>query len=310
MSRARASNGAARPAPRNRLRGLPLLRFASRFAAVALLGCLGALFAFLLFKGGPVLDRELLFGNTPSLDAILGLRPVWDGIWPALAGTLCLVLLTLCLALFPGIGCGVYLAEYAGPRAKALAGAAVDVLAGVPSIVMGLFGFTVILFLRRSFLPEANTCLFLASACLALLVLPVLIVSTREALEAVPRDLRLCAAALGLSRAARLRHVLLPVAARGIWSGVILALGRSAEDTAVIMLTGVVANAGLPAGLGAKFEALPFAIYYITAQYQSQEELARAFGASLVLLLLAGGLMLLASRLASGYRRRWAGGKA
>lgn len=284
-----------------------LLRTGAPVAAVLLLLCVGGLLAFLSFNGMPTLGTELFFGETPPIAAMLGRQPVWDGLWPAFAGSLCLVGLTLCLALLPGVGCGVYLAEYASPRVRSLAGAAVDMLAGTPSIVMGLFGFTLILFLRRTFLPEANTCLLLAAGCLALLVLPVLIVSTREALESVSPDLKLTAAALGFSKEQRLRHVQIPAAAPGIWSGVILALGRSAEDTAVIMLTGVVANAGLPAGLGVKFEALPFSIFYLTAQYQTQEELMRAFGASLVLLLLAGGLILLARFMEIGYRRRWRG---
>lgn len=285
-----------------------LLKTASPLAAASLVLVIGGLLVFLCVKGIPTLGADLFFGDTPVLAAITGKQPVWDGLWPALAGSLCLVGLTLCLAVFPGIGCGVYLAEYASPRVRSLAGAAIDMLAGTPSIVMGLFGFTLILFLRRTCMPEANTCLLLAGGCLALLVLPVLVVSTREALQAVPRDLNLTAVSLGFTREQRIRHVQLPAAASGIWSGVILALGRSAEDTAVIMLTGVVANAGLPAGLGGKFEALPFSIFYITAQYQTQDELMRAFGASLVLLCLAGGLIFLARSMEAGYRRRWRGG--
>lgn len=284
-----------------------LMRAGARFAVPLVFLCVAALAGFLLLNGAPVFGPRLLFGDTPPLEAILGARPVWDGLWPALAGTLCLVALTICIAVFPGVGCGVFLAAYAGPRWKKILGGAVDVLAGTPSIVMGLFGFTLILFLRRTFFPSANTCLLLAAGCLAVLVLPVLIVSTREALEAVPGNLRLTAAALGMSREGYLRHVALPSASRGIWGGVVLAVGRGAEDTAVIMLTGVVANAGLPAGLTAKFEALPFAVYYIAAQYQSQEELALGFGAALLLLLLAGGLVLAAGAIEAGYRRRWTG---
>ncbi len=270
-----------------------------------LIFCIAGLLVFLGIKGIPTLGAGLFFGETPAMAAIFGGKPVWDGLWPAFAGSLCLVGLTLCLSIFPGIGCGIFLAEYASPKIKSLAGAAIDMLAGTPSIVMGLFGFTLILFLRRTVMPEANTCLLLAAGCLSLLVLPVLIVSTREALEAVPQDLKLTAVSLGFTKARRIRHIQLPAAAPGIRSGIILALGRAAEDTAVIMLTGVVANAGLPARLGAKFEALPFSIFYITAQYQTQEELMRAFGASLILLLLAGGLILLARFLEAGYRRRW-----
>ena len=285
-----------------------LLKFASPLAVLLLLLCIGGLLVFLVVNGAPTLGKELFFGEVPILDAISGKQPVWDGLWPALAGSLCLVGITLCLAIFPGIGCGIFLAEYASPRLRSAAGAAIDMLAGTPSIVMGLFGFTLIIFIRHTFMPEANTCLLLAAICLALLVLPVLIVSTKEAFEAVPQDLKLTAISLGFSKEQRIFRVQLPTAAPGILSGVILALGRCAEDTAVIMLTGVVANAGLPAGLGAKFEALPFYIFYLTSEYQTQAELMRAFGASLVLLLLAGGLILLAGRLGGKYHRRWRGG--
>lgn len=279
-----------------------LLHLLSWLAPPLILTAVGALLIFLCLRGLPTLDRALFFGDTPLLQAVLGLRPVWDGIWPACVGTASLVLLTMILALLPGVGCGVFLAEYATPGQRRWIGCAADMLAGTPSIVMGLFGFTLILFLRRTLLPEANTCLLLAAACLALLVLPVLIVTSREALEALPPQLRLSAAALGLTPAQQLRYVLLPNARRGILGGVMLALGRAAEDTAVIMLTGVVANAGLPAGLSGKFEALPFFIYYTAAQYQTPEELERGFGAALLLLLLSAGLLLTAGRIARGRR--------
>ncbi len=167
----------------------------------------------------------------------------------------------------------------------------------MPSIIMGLFGFALILVLRRTVAPQANTGLLLSAACLALLVLPVLVTATREAVRAVPPSLNLAGAALGLSPGQRLRHVILPAAAPGIRGGVVLALSRAAEDTAVIMFTGVVANAGLPAGLFEKFEALPFFIYYTAAQYQDQDELARGFGAALALLALSSLLLLLARAL-------------
>ncbi len=289
----------------SRSAGVTFMRGAAWLAAVLVPGAVFALIGYLLWRGLPALGPDLFFGRTPPREALLGLRPVWDGIWPACAGTLCLVGLTLCLAVFPGVGCGLYLSEYATAVQKRRIGLAVDLLAGMPSIVMGLFGFSLILLLRRTLAPDANTCLALAAGCLALLVLPVLVAATREAADAVPRSLRLGAAALGLTPAQRLRHVVLPAAARGIFSGVVLALGRAAEDTAVIMFTGVVANAGLPAGLAGKFETLSFHVYYTAAQYQDQAELARGFGAAVVLLALSGGLLALARLLESGYRRRW-----
>ena len=280
-----------------------LLRACAVIPCAALLFLLG----FLTVKGAPQLGGHLLFGDVPPLDALLGRRPVWDGLWPACAGTLYLVGLTMALALFPGVGCGLYLAEFAPARQAGRIRLAMDVLAGTPSIVMGLFGFTLILFLRHSVWPEANTSLLLSACCLALLVLPVIVTTTCEALEAVPDSLRLTGAALGFTRRQLARRVLLPAAGPGIWGGVLLATGRAAEDTAVIMLTGVVANAGLPGGLADKFEALPFSIYYTAAQYQNTDELLRGFGAALVLLLLSSALLFCARRLEKRFRQRWQG---
>ena len=265
------------------------------------------LMGYLFRRALPVLGPELLFGTTSPADAVLGRAPVWDGLWPACVGTFWLVVITMLLALFPGVGCGVYLSELATPRKKRVLGAAVDMLAGMPSIVMGLFGFMLILLLRRTVLPEANTGLLLAACCLALLVLPVLAASAREALCAVPASLRLAAAAAGFSRSQTLFHLVLPAAARGILGGVVLAVGRAAEDTAVILFTGVVANAGLPSGLFGKFESLSFDIYYISSQYQDQEELLRGFGAAAFLLIISCLLLAAARALERSFRRKWQG---
>ncbi len=284
--------------------------WALSWGAAALVCCvLGGLLIFLLARGLPALSPALFFGDTPPLEAVLALRPVWDGIWPAMLGTLSLLAVTLALALVPGIGCGVYLACYASPRKKNALGTAVDVLAGIPSIVMGLFGFVLILALRRTLLPQGTTCLLLASVCLAILVLPTLVAATQSALEALPERLYIGGVALGLSHGQVLRHLLIPSASPGILGGVILAMGRAVEDTAVIMLTGAVANAGLPSGLTAKFEALPFRIYYTAAQYADQDELAQAFGTALVLLALSGLLSLAAYRLQRRLDRRWRQGR-
>ena len=265
--------------------------------------CVLALLVFLFWRGLPALNTALFVGDAPFWPAMLGRVPIWDGIWPACLGTLCLLGITMALVLLPGIGCGIYLAEYASPRRQRLLNSLMDILAGVPSIVMGIFGFTLILFLHRLGFAHASSGLLLAGACLALLVLPVLVVTTRTALESLPSSLRLSGAALGLRHGQIVRHLLLPGASRGILSGVMLALGRSAEDTAVILLTGVVANAGLPAGLGLRFEALPFFIYYTAAQYQTPEELQRGFGAALTLLALSGGLLLLSCWLHGRFRQ-------
>lgn len=286
-----------------------LLKVLSYAAALLVLSAFSLLFGFLLLKGLPMLNLRLFFGDTSAYDAVIRLRPVWDGIWPAFAGTFYLLALTMAMALVPGIGCGVFLARFAEGRTRELLSLAVDLLAGVPSIVMGLFGFVLILFMRRTFAPEATTCVMLAAFCLALLVLPSLVVTTRGALESLPVKLAESGRALGFSEKQLLRHLLLPAAAEGILGGVMLAMGRAAEDTAVIMLTGVVINSGLPAGLASKFEALPFLIYYTAAQYTDDAELTRGFGAALVLLLLSSSLLGAAWLFQRGMKRRWRGVK-
>lgn len=266
---------------------------------------LAALLGFLLLRGLPTLGPALFFGDTPPLDALIRSAPVFDGLWPACLGTLWLVGLAALLAVPVGIAGGIHLAEFATGRAARLASFCVDLLAGVPSILMGLFGFALILLLRRTFWPSANTCLLLSALCLALLVLPYLVSTTRAALAGLPRDLRLTCAALGLSRWQAVRRVLLPAARQGILGGVVLALGRAAEDTAVILLTGVVAGAGRPGALTDKFEALPFTIYYLAAEHQTTQELDLAFGAALTLLALTLALFALARRLSGAANGAW-----
>jgi phosphate transport system permease protein len=98
---------------------------------------------------------------------------------------------------------------------------------------------------------------------------------------------------------------LLPAATRGIFSGVVLAIGRAAEDTAVILLTGAVANAGLPSSLTGQYEALPFHIYYLAAEHQTSSELTQAFAAALVLLCLTGTMFVMARCLQERLDRQW-----
>jgi phosphate transport system permease protein len=266
-------------------------------ATLTLVFVIAGLFWFLVTQGLPTLNIELFFGDTPPLKALFAGARVWDALWPACVGTLLLILLATLMAVPLGLAAGIYLACFASPRFKRWLSLSVELLAGTPSIVMGLFGFALILFLRRLLLPEANSCLLLAAVCLALLVLPYLIFTTQAAIESLPDNRQMIGPTLGLTQLQSLTHILLPEAGRGILSGVVLAIGRAAEDTAVIMMTGVVANAGLPHGLFGKFEALPFRIYYLAAGYQTPAQLKSAYGTALVLLCLtaflyAGTLML------------------
>jgi phosphate transport system permease protein len=272
-----------------------LTRTAQILAWLAMAATLGVVLLFLGFlgvHGFSSLHPALFFGKTPAWAAITGQLPVWHGIWPACVGTVVLVLLASALAIPVGVGCGIYLANYASGFWKRAFGLAVELLAGIPSILMGLFGFALILFLKKTLVPQANTCMLLSAGCLALLVLPYLIFMTQTTLEALPAEASLAGLSLGFTPWQNLVHVMLPAASRGILSGVILAVGRAAEDTAVILLTGVVAGAGLPSGIFDKYEALPFQIFYLASEARSEAELVQGFGAAVVLLLLTAALFL------------------
>ncbi len=249
---------------------------------------------YLLIQGLPSLGRELIFGQADPLQALLGRARVFDGIFPAIVGTLCLVVLSASLAVPVGVCSGIYLAEYAGPGMKKLSGMLFDILAGIPSIVIGLFGFSLAVFLHNHFDDRIGPCLLISSLSLAILVLPYIVRSTQISLEELSPGIRRTALALGANKLQNIVYVLIPNALSGISSGIILAVGRCAEDTAVMLLTGVVATAGVPSSLLSQYEALPFYIYYISNQYTNPEELAGGYGASLILLGVCAFLFMLA----------------
>ena len=255
-------------------------------SAVILMGAVSAVIGFLLVKGAGSLNLELIFGHTTIMDAVLMRRPVFGGLFPAIVGTLLLVLLSVAIALPVGIATGIYLAEYARGHIKSLLSLLFDVLAGIPSIVIGLFGFSLAIFLHQRLSGRIYPCLLISALALAFLVLPYLIRSTQAALESLPFKHRITAPALGATRLQNIRHVLLPHALQRIAGGTVLAIGRCAEDTAVIMLTGAVASAGIPKGFLQHFEALPFFIYYISSQYADAAELSQGYGAAIILVVI------------------------
>lgn len=252
-------------------------------AGMVLAGSVFCLTGYLVIKGWPALGLDLIFGSTRPLDALTLKRQVFDGVFPALVGTTLLVVLSVSLAVPLGLFTGIYMAEFAPGPVKNAFSLFYDILAGVPSVVVGLFGFSLTLFLHR-IVGHVFPCLLISAFSLAFLVLPYLIRSTQVALENLPLDIRLTALALGASPVQNLLFVLIPRCLPGIVSGVVLSIGRCAEDTAVIMLTGVVATAGLPKSLLGSFEALPFYIYTVSSQYMDADELSRGYGAAILLL--------------------------
>lgn len=169
------------------------------------------------------------------------------GIFPCIFGTLAITLLMIFMALPLGVGAAIYLVEYAGDGVLVrIIRAAVNNLAGVPSIVFGLFGVGFfILFVGRNIdhvlqtgLLFGQPCMLWAAATLAILVLPVVIVSTEEALNSVPQSHRAGSLALGATKWQTIKNVVLPQARGGILTGAILAISRGAGETAPILFTG------------------------------------------------------------------------
>ncbi len=261
-----------------------LIIILSWISGIILLGAISSIIGYLLLKGLGAIKLSLIFGETNPVDALLLRKQVFDGIFPAIIGTFSLVILSVGFAVPLGLASGIYLSEYAGPKIKNVFNLFFDILAGIPSIVIGLFGFSLAVFLHKHLSHYIFPCLLISSLCLAFLVLPYIVRTTQVSLENIPEQTRLTALALGATKLQNIFYVLIPKSLSGIISGVILSIGRCAEDTAVIMLTGVVATAGVPKSILSHYEALPFYIYYISSQYSNTEELLSGYGASIVLL--------------------------
>jgi phosphate transport system permease protein len=216
----------------------------------------------------PLLLLVLLIGDV-VVDAVG--RMSWDfvtgypsrraesaGILPAIVGSVSLILLTAVLTLPAGVGAAIYLEEY-GKRSRLAALVEINIanLAGVPSVIYGLLGLG--LFVRTLGLGRS---LLAGAATLALLVLPIVILSSREALRTVPQSLREACYALGASRWQSIRRVVLPMAMPGILTGAILSLSRAIGETAPLIVVGALAYVTfLPDSLNAPFTALPIQIF-------------------------------------------------
>jgi phosphate transport system permease protein len=237
-----------------------LLLWLCRVAAFLPLILLAYLIGTVMVDGIGRIDWAFLT-NPPSRRASAA------GIWPALMGSLWLIAATGLIAIPLGVGAAVYLEEY-GQRSR-LAGVvevAIANLAGVPSIIYGMLGLG--LFVRALGLGAS----VLAGACtLALLVLPIVIMATREALRTVKDGLREAAYGLGATRWQMVRGVVLPMALPGIMTGSILAISRAIGETAPLILAGAVTFITFaPDGIDSPYTALPMQIYKWTSMPQRE----------------------------------------
>lgn len=227
------------------------------------------------------------------------------GILPAIIGTFCLVLGTIAVALPLGMATAIYLSEYAkqGRFTRSIR-LAIVTLAGVPSIVFGLFGLGLfVIFL------QFGTSILAGSLTLACMVLPTIIVASEEALQAVPQSLREGSLALGATKWETIYKNVLPYAVPGMMTGSILAIGRAAGETAPILLTvAAFYLPKLPSSILDQVMALPYHLYVLATQHPDAE-LVRPmqYGTALVLLILVLAMNLVAILIRSRYRKklRW-----
>jgi len=270
------------------------IAFAVLFAATVLVVLPVVLIVGLvLFRGLPALTPEFIFAMPRD-----GMRA--GGIFPALVGTVYLTLGTALFAIPFGILAAIYLNEYAARNwLTRLIELAIINLAGVPSIVYGLFG----LGLFVTFLGFGASILA-GSLTLAIMTLPVIITSTREALNTVPNSFREVSFSLGASRWQTVRHTVLPNAIPGILTGTILGLSRAAGETAPILFTvAAFYLPRLPQSVYDQAMALPYHIYVLSTQVPGVSVRIQ-YGTVLVLVLLVCVLNLAAAYLRARFRKR------
>ena len=222
------------------------------------------------------------------------------GIMPALVGTIILTIGTAIVCMPLAIATAIYLAEYAQDnRLTRLIRLAIVNLAGIPSIVYGLFGLgAFVLFMGF------GTSIIAGSLTLGIMTMPVVISTAEEAILSVPQQFRTVSLSLGATRWQTIRHQVLPHALPGMLTGVILGLGRAAGETAPILFT--VAAFYLPELPKSVFDqtmALPYHLYVISTQVPGMP-LSQQYGTALVLLLIVLSLTLIASLVRSIMRQR------
>lgn len=250
----------------------------------------------IFIKGLPALSWEFLTGFPTN-----GMRS--GGIFPAILGTILLTFGATLVAVPVGIAAAIYLAEYAEDnRWTRIIRIAIINLAGIPSVVYGLFGLGIFVISLR-----LGTSILAASLTLGIMTLPVIISTAEEALRAVPHSFRVVSISLGATRWQTIRRIVLPQSVPGILTGVILGLERAAGETAPILFTG--AAFYLPQLPKSPFDAtmaLPYHLYVISTQVPGMPS-AIQYGTALVLLVLVLSLNLLATiiRSRARARRQW-----
>jgi phosphate transport system permease protein len=255
-----------------------------------------AVIAYIIIQGAPAISLEFLTSAPYN-----GMRN--GGIMPAIVGTLYLTIGTAIFSVPLGVAAAIYLSEYAADTwlTRTIRIAIIN-LAGIPSVVYGLFGLGLfVLFL------QFGTSILAASLTLSIMTLPVIISTSEEALRAVPQSFRTVSISLGATRWQTIRRIVLPEALPGIITGIILGLERAAGETAPILFTG--AAFFLPRLPGSPFDAtmaLPYHLFVISTQIPEMPFQIQ-YGTALVLISFVLGMNLVATviRSRARARRQW-----
>lgn len=266
-----------------------------RFSTICILAILLLIIYFIFARGIKVVDWNFLT-SFPKDGMTTG------GILPAILGTLYLTICAILFALPLGVAAAVYLTEYAyqGKMVRIIR-VGVNNLAGVPSVVFGLFGLAV-------FVKFFNFKISILSGGLTLgiVILPTIIRASEEALSVVPKSFREASLSLGATKWQTIRRIVLPNAIPGILTGAILGIGRAAGETAPILFTAATFyTAKLPSSVFSEVQALPYHIYALmTEGTHPEQQVPIAYGTALVLLCLVLFIDLIAIIIRNRFRRR------
>jgi phosphate transport system permease protein len=246
---------------------------------------LGLILGYIIIRGAPAIDLAF-FTQRP-----LPFGEVGGGVAPAITGTLTMLLVAALIGVPVGIATAIYLAEYGRGRLADAVRFAIDLLAGLPSIVVGVFVWA---WLVRHVIGHFAG--LAGGVALAIIVIPIVTRTVEEMLRLVPNNLREASYALGVPVWKTIVRVVLPAARGGIITGVVLALARAGGETAPLLLTAL-GNQFFNADLLQPMAALPLQIYtYAVSPYEDWH--TKAWGSSLILIIVIGGLSLI-TRLAA-----------
>lgn len=266
-----------------------------RLLSAVIVGILIIILAFIIIKGASVLNWDFI--TTPPTDGMKG-----GGIWPAIVGTFYLMAGSAIFAFPLGIMSGIYMHEYArSGRLVRFIRMMTNNLAGIPSIVFGLFGMSLFV----NFFSFGDSILA-GSLTLGLLALPLVIRTTEEALKAIPDSFREGSLALGATKLQTIRRVILPMAMPNIITGLILALGRVSGETAPILFTcAAYFLPQLPQSVFDQCMALPYHLYVLaTSGTDMEKQIPIAYGTALVLIIIILLVNLLANTLRNYFQNK------